>query len=398
MSDYKQKYKYYKYKYLQLAGAETEGENLIKIEIRTLNPDIEDKEIYVKNDATVGTVKQRISTEYGHNRHYIVLDLITDTIPESDEIAHLVDDISIRSLPVLSTSGLRTLYATFLPPKSETDILLELKSVNDSLNLKPLNWSESLELKDWLGVGLDDKGMVNVLQLNSMDVSVIPESIAGLSNLEQLDLEDNNIEHLPNNIGYLTNLTYLDLGYNRLNTLPESIGHLYNLDTLNLRNNQLTTLPNSITKLHKLTKLYIAANHLTTLPNNIGDLYQLIVLDLRLNNLNTLPETIGNLVNLQTLKFSNNNLGYLPKSIERLTKLKSLGLIHSETNNKLLKPLDREFLNTIIQNNIKEGIIQTPELTQLINLHLTHQFQNIDVVNNSDDKPVPSMFQTDYDY
>ena len=292
-----------------------------------------------------------------------------------------------------------TLYADFLPPKTQKEILLELKSVNDSLD--GLNWDESLELEEWEGVGLDDTHMVNVLQLNSMGINVLPECIGELSNLSVLDLEDNNIQHLPN-IGYLTTLTYLDLGFNRLNTLPESIGKLYNLDTLNLNNNSLTTLPNSITNLNKLTKLYIRANHLTNLPNNIGALDKLIVLDLRQNNLNTLPETIGNLVNLQTLKFSNNNLSYLPKSIERLRKLKTLGLIDSEMNNKLLKPLDRDFLDIIIQNNIKDGITQTPELTQLMRLNVAHQSQNKEVVNNSDDKPddkpVPSMFQTEYDY
>ena len=130
MSDYKQKYKYYKYKYLQLAGAEAdaESENLIKIKILTMDPDIEDIQIKVPYDATVGEVKNIISTQCHIKKHYIVLDLITGTTPQSDE--HLIDDILIRSLPVLASSGLRTLFATFLPPKSETDILLELKSIN----------------------------------------------------------------------------------------------------------------------------------------------------------------------------------------------------------------------------------------------------------------------------
>lgn len=51
----------------------------------------------------------------------------------------------------------------------------------------------------------------------------IPDSIAGLQKLAELDVSSNLLESLPDTIGLLVNLKILNLSGNKLTALPESI-------------------------------------------------------------------------------------------------------------------------------------------------------------------------------
>lgn len=66
------------------------------------------------------------------------------------------------------------------------------------------------------------------------------------SALQRLDLDSNQLTTLPDSIWQLTNLQRLDLGFNRLTTLPDSIWRLTNLQKLDLRNNPLQDPPPEI--------------------------------------------------------------------------------------------------------------------------------------------------------
>ena len=52
---------------------------------------------------------------------------------------------------------------------------------------------------------------------------VIPDSIAGLENLEELNASSNVLESLPDSIGCLHKLKILDVSSNKLCSLPDSI-------------------------------------------------------------------------------------------------------------------------------------------------------------------------------
>lgn len=54
---------------------------------------------------------------------------------------------------------------------------------------------------------------------------LIPDSIAGLENLEELNLSSNILETLPESIGLLLKLKTLDVSSNKLTALPDSICH-----------------------------------------------------------------------------------------------------------------------------------------------------------------------------
>ena len=53
----------------------------------------------------------------------------------------------------------------------------------------------------------------------------IPDSIAGLEILEELNLASNLLEALPDSIGLLLNLKILNVSSNKLEFLPDSICH-----------------------------------------------------------------------------------------------------------------------------------------------------------------------------
>ena len=101
------------------------------------------------------------------------------------------------------------------------------------------------------------------------------------------------------------------------------MNYLSNLKELDLNDNQLTSIPESIGNLTKLERLYLQNNQLTSLEG-IENLTNLKVLKLSNNELTSL-EGIKNLTNLEVLKLSNNKLTSL-KGIENLTNLEVLGL------------------------------------------------------------------------
>ena len=73
-----------------------------------------------------------------------------------------------------------------------------------------------------------------------------------------LDLVSLGLTRLPETLGQLTALQSLDLSINQLTTLPEWLGQLTALQGLGLRNNQLTTLPESLGQLAALQWLDLA--------------------------------------------------------------------------------------------------------------------------------------------
>ena len=52
---------------------------------------------------------------------------------------------------------------------------------------------------------------------------MIPDSIAGLQNLEELNMSSNVLESLPDSIGFLQKLKFLNVSGNKLSALPDSI-------------------------------------------------------------------------------------------------------------------------------------------------------------------------------
>jgi Leucine rich repeat len=111
---------------------------------------------------------------------------------------------------------------------------------------------------------------VKVLRLWGRHLSEFPKNIANYSNLEALDIADNNtIDSIPDSIGQLTKLEGLAFTNSRLKYLPATIGNLKRLKDLALIDNNFETLPESIGDLSSLERLNLCGNNIKTLPKSI---------------------------------------------------------------------------------------------------------------------------------
>ncbi|MGB0385856.1 MAG: COR domain-containing protein [Ardenticatenaceae bacterium] len=163
------------------------------------------------------------------------------------------------------------------------------------------------------------------LDLSGKGLREVPSEIGTLSNLEVLNLADNQLTVLPPEIGGSTKLEVLDLADNRLTELPSEIGGLTKLEVLNLANNQLTLLPPEIGDLTELRHLYLGRNQLTKVPSQVSQL-SLRSLVLSGNKLTTFPVEILTLTRLTSLSLADNQLEELPREIRQLTNLRFLSL------------------------------------------------------------------------
>jgi Leucine-rich repeat (LRR) protein/GTPase SAR1 family protein len=223
------------------------------------------------------------------------------------------------------------------------------------------------------------------LDLSSMKLTELPESIGQLKQLRKLDLgrdfsksesENNQLTALPDALGQLMQLTELNLSSNQLTTLPEPLGQLTQLQTLNLSDNQLTALPDSLGQLTQLTELHLSNNQLTALPDSLGQLTHLQSLDLSSNKMTTLPDSLaalGALTQLTNLDLSGNQLTELPEWLGRLTQLQSLMLSHNQLT--MLPELLRELTQIQFLSLSGNQLTELPEclgmFTQLTTLVLS---------------------------
>jgi len=106
----------------------------------------------------------------------------------------------------------------------------------------------------------NSSGRVTTLNLNKNDLNVLSPDIAKLTELENLNLSNNQLTSLPSELFSLKKLKYLQLDHNQFKTISSSISDLSTLENLNLSYNELTSLPNEIYDLKNLKTLSISNN------------------------------------------------------------------------------------------------------------------------------------------
>jgi Leucine-rich repeat (LRR) protein len=228
-------------------------------------------------------------------------------------------------------------------------------SIGNLTNLIDLNLQNNKlsELPD----SISNLKKLQKLTFYSNNFTNIPDVIFKLTSLISLNFSSNNLTEIPDDIKYLNKLKELYLVNNNLSELPDSIKELNNLEELNLNETKFTIFPNVITKLSNLKILNFNYNQLTELDNNIGTLHNLQKLYLNQNKLTKLPDTIGNLRDIVVISLYKNNLTELPDSIGNLNEL---GIL-SVSSNKLT-----ELPDTIVNlPNLVELDLADNQLTKL---------------------------------
>ena len=217
-----------------------------------------------------------------------------------------------------------------------------------------------------------------LVNLEHHDILDLPDSLASLPTVQELDLTGNWFKHIPQVVFMIIRLKKLWIMNNYLTNLPAQIQHLESLQTLDLRMNQLTQLPAEIGKLPQLRALLVNENHLESLPAEIGNLEKLEGLYLSDNALTEVPPSIGKLKNLRFLCLDNNKITELPEEIGQLTHLEELRI----QNNQLQA---HSIPKSIEQLSNLKAIYYSGNPTDWLDIHLP----NCSVSYHWNDNPCP---------
>ncbi|KAH0618511.1 hypothetical protein JD844_017787 [Phrynosoma platyrhinos] len=116
---------------------------------------------------------------------------------------------------------------------------------------------------------------------------------------------------------------------------------LTQLERLDLGNNEFSELPEVLEQIQNLKELWMDNNSLQTLPGPIGRLKQLVYLDVSKNRIESIDMDISGCEALEDLLLSSNMLQQLPDSIEKYlndTEVQDIGS-NSEGDIKYFIPL-----------------------------------------------------------
>jgi internalin A len=176
------------------------------------------------------------------------------------------------------------------------------------------------------------------LNLSSLNLDALPESIGELTWLQSLILFNNNITRLPEWLGKLVELRELKVNSNPIEALPNSLSELGKLEILSIdgcsptaaekctasaatlqhlaiASLSLKRLPTWVRRFTRLKKLYASKNQLTALPKWLESLPELEHLDLTGNRIRSIPGSLRRLPSLTLLRLSGNAELRLPAEI-----------------------------------------------------------------------------------
>ncbi|KAI9246060.1 hypothetical protein BDA99DRAFT_424489, partial [Phascolomyces articulosus] len=157
-----------------------------------------------------------------------------------------------------------------------------------------------------------------------------------LPHLKTLRVAANRIRHIYTNIGLWTKMQHLQLGSvfggNLLTCIPDQIADMRRLEELDLSHNRLRVLPINM-HIPSLVHLNVSDNQLATLPKSIASCAKLRTLNVSKNHLATLPADLVQLTQLELFDLSENLLCIMPADI--LERMRTTLLI---TGNPLTHP------------------------------------------------------------
>ncbi len=250
----------------------------------------------------------------------------------------------------------KTFYQTTFSSIPDTDIskIYRLNLSDQNLETLPLSASKlsSLRMLDLSGntdlnletvfEQLHYKDHIEVLILDHLTIDKLPKSISAFTSLKHislaynpnldlkhtlellktlpivfLNLQGNQITDLPEEIAGLHHLRDLNLSYNKIHNEKsyEYLGTLPKLYSVWIDHNEFDELPKTIGTLDQIRFLYIDHNHLKTLPKEMSQL-KTWVIHAGYNNFDTLPEVFTDMQSLFMVHINHNQISTIPKAYE----------------------------------------------------------------------------------
>ncbi|KAM3876024.1 volume-regulated anion channel subunit LRRC8C [Diretmus argenteus] len=223
---------------------------------------------------------------------------------------------SLRELKCLKTLSLKSNLTKI--PQSIVDVSSHLQRLyvyNDGTKLVMLN---------------NLKKMINLteLELVRCDLERIPHAVFSLTNLQELDLKENNLRSIEEIVSFqhLRKLICLKLWYNSIMYIPEHIKRLGSLERLYFSHNKIEVLPSHLFLCNKLRYLDLSNNDIRFIPPEIGVLQSLLYFSVTCNKIESLPDELFFCKKLKTLKLGKNTLSLLSPKISYLVLLTHLEL------------------------------------------------------------------------
>lgn len=123
-----------------------------------------------------------------------------------------------------------------------------------------------------------------------------------------LDLTSLGLDSLPDSIAELPEMLNLDLGSNRFTEIPEVIGRIRVLRAVRFTDNQIETIPDFIAAMPTLELLNLASNRVKAIPESLSTMANLKTLGLSANRIKQIPVSLARLKTLKTIYLSPNPL------------------------------------------------------------------------------------------
>ena len=336
-----------------------------------------------------------------------VLDLSYNNIKElPTELFNSTNWSSLRKLHLQRNrlTGLppRMFFPSYLENVTKNDLTKNLKKW--TIESKTILNLEYLSLARNQIISISPKQFFNLPKLNYLDLSVnkikyLEPGIFTLNSLITLSLSGNMLKSMPGNLfsgNISTTLRVLLLKSNLLTEVPQCLYQsnvtkalFSNLEVLDLCQNNIQDFPTGLfnsTSWSSLKRIYMCHNNISSLPHGIFDslyLHSLAIIDLSYNNLKTMPSYLFKnpaLSNLKKLRFSYNQIDFLPQELFCSPYLQNVIVV--ELSNNRIKSVPVNFFKNLANveticldhNNIKNfsHMMLPKQMHHLCFLDLSH--------------------------
>jgi internalin A len=208
------------------------------------------------------------------------------------------------------------------------------------------------------------------ISLDNNLITKIPDSLATLKELNVLSLSDNQIPAIPDSLAEASSLRFLALDGNQLAQIPDWLGQRLSLEYLFLYGNQISAIPDSLANAVSLKTLYLSGNRITTIPDSLGALINLTKLALDDNRITTLPRSFGRLRSLEELDFGGNDIIVIPDFIQEHDNLRKLAFRENSISTLpdalgQLRKLESLDVSDNLITAVPESLATLPNLSQL---------------------------------